>query len=136
MNLNEIKMTLKLGINNIMMKRFLICYVAMILGVSAMMADRPTDFINKYELFVEEVAALDSKTAEPETMDSLKLVYKELTKEYKGVKKMLTQIQLEKYYNLKAKYQKTVTMWKTKRGASAVGGWVKGAFGKKKESTE
>ena len=108
----------------------------MILGVSAMMADRPTDFINKYELFVEEVAALDSKTAEPETMDSLKLVYKELTKEYKGVKKMLTQIQLEKYYNLKAKYQKTVTMWKTKRGASAVGGWVKGAFGKKKESTE
>ena len=118
------------------MKRFLICYVAMILGVSAMMADRPTDFINKYELFVEEVAALDSKTAEPETMDSLKLVYKELTKEYKGVKKMLTQIQLEKYYNLNAKYQKTVTMWKTKRGASAVGGWVKGAFGKKKESTE
>ena len=118
------------------MKRFLTCCMAMVLGVSVMMADRPTDFINKYELFVEEVTELDCKTAEPETMDSLRLVYQSLTKEYKGMKKMMTQIQLEKYYNLKAKYQKTVTMWKTKRSASAVGGWVKGAFGKKKESEE
>jgi hypothetical protein len=44
----------------------------------------------------------------------------------------MTQIQLEKYYNLKAKYQKTVAVWKTKRGAKAVGGWVKGIVGKKK----
>ena len=65
---------------------------------------------------------------------SVKLVYKEFTKEYKGVKKQMTQIQLEKYYNLKAKYQKTVAVWKTKRGAKAVGGWVKGVVGKKKKS--
>lgn len=133
MNLNEIEMTLKFGINKMMKKRFFVSCLAVVLGVTVMMADRPTDFINKYELFVNEVAELDCKTAAPETMDSLKLVYKELTKEYKGVKKIMTQIQLEKYYNLKAKYQKTVTLWKTKRGARAVGGWVKGTFGKKKE---
>ena len=50
------------------------------------------------------------------------------------MKKQMTQIQLEKYYNLKAKYQKTVAVWKTKRGAKAVGGWVKGVVGKKKKS--
>ena len=70
----------------------------------------------------------------PETADSIKQVYKALTVEYKGVKKQMTQIQLEKYYNLKAKYQKTVAVWKTKRGAKAVGGWVKGVVGKKKTS--
>lgn len=115
------------------MKRFFVCCVVTMLGVSVMKADRPTEFIDKYELFVNEVVELDCKTAEPETMDSLKLVYKALTKEYKGVKKIMTQIQLEKYYNLKAKYQKTVTLWKTKRSARAVGGWMKGTFGKKKE---
>jgi hypothetical protein len=104
------------------------------LGVSVMMADRASDFINKYELFVDGVAALNSEEVLPETMDSVKLVYKEFTKEYKGVKKQMTQIQLEKYYNLKAKYQKAVAVWKTKRGAKAVGGWVKGVVGKKKKS--
>ena len=116
------------------MKRFFVCCLVTMLGVSVMKADRPTEFIDKYELFVNEVVELDCKTAEPETMDSLKSEYKALTKEYKGVKKIMTQIQLEKYYNLKAKYQKTVTLWKTKRSARAVGGWMKGTFGKKKES--
>lgn len=116
-----------------MMTKRTLCLIVVMIGVSVMMADRPTDFINKYELFVNEVAELDCKTAEPETMDSLKFVYKELTLEYKGVKKQMTQIQLEKYYNLKARYQKTVTMWKTKRGTRAVGGWVKGFVRKKKE---
>ena len=50
-----------------------------------------------------------------------------------SVKKQMTQIQLEKYYNLKAKYQKTVAVWNTKRGAKAVGGWVKGIVRKKKK---
>jgi Skp family chaperone for outer membrane proteins len=117
-----------------MAKRFLTCCMALVLGVSALMADAPSDFINKYELFVDGVAALDKDNTLPETMDSLKCVYKELTKEYKSVKKQMTQIQLEKYYNLKAKYQKTVAVWKTKRGAKAVGGWVKGVVGKKKKS--
>ena len=116
-----------------MIKRILACCVALMMGVSAMMADPATDFINKYELFVNGVAALDSGNVLPETADSIKRVYKALTVEYKGVKKQMTQIQLEKYYNLKAKYQKTVTVWKTKRGAKAVGGWVKGVVGKKKK---
>ncbi len=122
-----------------MIKRLFTCCVAAMLGVSSMMADPASDFINKYELFVDGVAALNSGELKPETMDSVKLVYKEFTKEeftkeYKGVKKQMTQIQLEKYYNLKAKYQKTVAVWKTKRGAKAVGGWVKGVVGKKKKS--
>lgn len=104
------------------------------MGVSVMMADPASDFINKYELFVNGVAALDCREVLPETADSLKRVYKALTVEYKGVKRQMTQIQLEKYYNLKAKYQKTVTVWKTRRGAKAVGGWVKGVVGKKKKS--
>ena len=118
-----------------MIKRLLACSVAIMLCVSVMMADRASDFINKYELFVDEVAALDSDEVLPETADSIKRVYKALTVEYKGVKKQMTQIQLEKYYNLKAKYQKTVAVWKTKRGAKAVGGWVKGVVGKKKKSS-
>ncbi|MDO4202167.1 MAG: hypothetical protein Q4D25_08650 [Bacteroidales bacterium] len=117
-----------------MIKRLLVWCVTAMLGVSSMMADPASDFINKYELFVDGVAALNSGELKPETMDSVKLVYKEFTKEYKGVKKQMTQIQLEKYYNLKAKYQKTVAVWKTKRGAKAVGGWVKGVVGKKKKS--
>ena len=117
-----------------MIKRLFTCCVAAMLGVSSMMADPASDFINKYELFVDGVAALNSGELKPETMDSVKLVYKEFTKEYKGVKKQMTQIQLEKYYNLKAKYQKTVAVWKTKCGAKAVGGWVKGVVGKKKKS--
>ena len=116
-----------------MAKRFLTCCMALVLGVSALMADAPSDFINKYELFVDGVAALDKDNTLPETMDSLKCVDKELTKEYKSVKKQMTQIQLEKYYNLKAKYQKTVAVWNTKRGAKAVGGWVKGIVKKKKK---
>ena len=115
------------------MKRVLACCVAVLMGVSTMMADRASDFINKYELFVDGVAALNSGEVMPETADSIKQVYKALTVEYKGVKKQMTQIQLEKYYNLKAKYQKTMAMWKTKRGAKAVGGWVKGVVGKKKK---
>ena len=59
------------------------CVTAM-LGVSSMMADPASDFINKYELFVDGVAALNSGELKPETMDSVKLVYKEFTKEYKG----------------------------------------------------
>ena len=114
-----------------MIRRLLTCCVVAMLGVSTMMADRASDFINKYELFVNGVAALNSNEVLPETADSIKLVYKALTVEYKGVKKQMTQIQLEKYYNLKAKYQKTVAVWKTKRGAKAVGGWVKGVVGKK-----
>ena len=117
-----------------MMKRFLACCVALMMGMSAMMADPASDFINKYELFVNGVAAINSNELQSETADSVKRVYKALTVEYKSVKKQLTQIQLEKYYNLKAKYQKTVAMWKTKRGAKAVGGWVKGVVGKKKKS--
>ena len=54
------------------------------MGVSAMMADPATDFINKYELFVNGVAALDSGNVLPETADSIKRVYKALTVEYKG----------------------------------------------------
>ena len=117
-----------------MIKRlFTVCLAAM-LGVSTMLADSASDFINKYELFVDGVAAINTNELQPETADSVKRVYKALTVEYKSVKKQLTQIQLEKYYNLKAKYQKTVAMWKTKRGAKAVGGWVKGVVGKKKKS--
>ena len=115
-----------------MMKRLLTMCLAAMLGVSTMMADSASDFINKYELFVNGVAALNAQELLPEQMDSVKSVYKALTVEYKGVKKQMTQIQLEKYYNLKAKYQKTVAVWKTKRGAKAVGGWVKGVVGKKK----
>lgn len=117
-----------------MRKRLIVCCVTAMLGVSVMMADPASDFINRYELFVNGVAALDSGEVLPETADSLKLVYKALTVEYKGVKKQMTQIQLEKYYNLKAKYQKTVAVWNTKRGAKAVGGWVKGVVGKKKKT--
>ena len=117
-----------------MAKKLFVCCLATMLGMSVMMADPASDFINKYELFVDGVAALDSKEVLPETADSLKLVYNALTVEYKGVKKQMTQIQLEKYYNLKAKYQKTVAVWKTKRGAKAFGGWVKGVVGKKKKS--
>ncbi len=116
-----------------MKKRFFIWCMALGMGVSAMMADPASDFINKYELFVDGVAALDKDNTLPTTMDSLKCVYKAFTKEYKGVKKQMTQIQLEKYYNLKARYQKTVAVWNTKRGAKAVGGWVKGVVGKKKK---
>ena len=119
---------------NMIAKRLLTCCVAALMGVSVMMADRASDFINKYELFVDGVAALDGKEVLPETADSIKQVYKALTVEYKGVKKQMTQIQLERYYNLKARYQKTVAVWKTKRGAKAVGGWVKGVVGKKKTS--
>ena len=117
-----------------MIKRLFVYYLLAMLSLSTMLADPASDFINKYELFVDGVAALDSRDMLPETMDSLRLVYKELTLEYKGVKKQMTQIQLEKYYNLKAKYQKTMAVWKTKRGAKAVGGWVKGVVGKKKKS--
>lgn len=117
-----------------MVKRIFACWMSVMLGVLIMRADPASDFINRYELFVEGVAALDSGEVLPETADSLKLVYKALTVEYKGVKKLMTQIQLEKYYNLKAKYQKTVAVWKTKRGAKAVGGWVKGVVGKKKKT--
>ncbi len=116
-----------------MAKRFFTSCVAFALGVSVLMADPASDFINKYELFVDGVVVLDKDNTLPETMDSLKYVYKELTKEYKGVKKQMTQIQLEKYYNLKARYQKTVAVWNTKRGAKTVGGWVKGVVGKKKK---
>ncbi|MBQ3926286.1 MAG: hypothetical protein IKN44_07600 [Bacteroidaceae bacterium] len=107
--------------------------MAVLLGVTTLMADPVSDFLNRYELFVNGVAALDSKTTEAETMDSLTVVYKALTKEYKTHKKQMTQIQLEKYYNLKAKYQKSVAVFRTKRGASAVGSWVKGVFGKKND---
>lgn len=113
-------------------KRFYVGCLAVMLGVASMMADPASDFLNRYELFVNGVAALDSKTTPAETMDSLTMVYKNLTKEYKTYKKQMTQIQLEKYYNLKAKYQKSVAVFRTKRGASAVGSWVKGVVGKKK----
>ena len=117
-------------------KKLLACCMAAMFGVATMMADPASDFLNRYELFVNGVAALDAKTTEPETMDSLKWVYKALTKEYKTYKKQMTQIQLEKYYNLKAKYQKTVAVFRTKRSASAVGGWMKGVVGKKKKQKE
>ena len=116
------------------MRKLFLLTISLMLSLSTMLADPASDFINKYELFVDRVAALDSRDMLPETMDSLRLVYKELTLEYKGVKKQMTQIQLEKYYNLKAKYQKSMAVWKTKRGAKAVGGWVKGVVGKKKKS--
>ena len=118
--------------NQMNTKRFFAACLAVMLGVATMMADPVSDFLNRYELFVNGVAALDSKTTEAETMDSLTIVYKNLTKEYKTYKKQMTQLQLEKYYNLKAKYQKSVAVFRTKRGASAVGSWVKGVVGKKK----
>ncbi|NLV53779.1 MAG: hypothetical protein GXY64_11050 [Bacteroidales bacterium] len=117
------------------MKRLFVTYLAVLFSVSALWADPVSDFLNKYELFVDGVAALDSRTVVPETLDSLQLFHKSLTREYKTCKKQMTQIQLEKYYNLKARYQKSMALIRTKRGAKAVGGWVKGVFrnGKKSE---
>ena len=118
------------------MKR-LIIFACVALMVAAMMkADPVSDFLNRYELFVDGVAALDKKTVELGTMDSLKVVYRDLTKEYKTYKKQMTNIQLEKYYNLKAKYQKNVALIRTRKGAKAVTGWVKGVIGKKTKDIE
>lgn len=113
--------------------RSIVSCVAVLFCAATLMADPVSDFLKRYELFVNGVAALDSKTTEPETMDSLKLVYKNMTKEYKSCKKQMTQIQLEKYYNLKAKYQKSIAVFHTKRGTSAVGRWVKSVVRKKKD---
>ena len=112
------------------MKRLIIFVWVALMGIAMMKADPVSDFLNKYELFVNGVAALDKKTVELGTMDSLKVVYKGLTKEYKTHKKQMTDIQLEKYYNLKAKYQKNVALIRTRKGAKAVKGWVNGVLGK------
>lgn len=113
------------------MKSFLVLLLILTLGVGTIKADPVSDFLNRYELFVDGVAALNSNEVDSETMDSLKVVYHALTEEYKTYKKQMTQIQLENYYNMKAKYQKTMAVLKTKRGAKAVSGWVKGIVGKK-----
>ena len=117
------------------MKRLVIFAWVAVMGIAMMKADPVSDFLNRYELFVNGVAALDKKTVELGTMDSLKVVYKGLTKEYKTHKKQMTDIQLEKYYNLKAKYQKNVALIRTRKGAKAVKGWVKGVFGKETKET-
>ena len=113
------------------MKRWIFFALLTLMGVGMLKADPASDFLNRYELFVDGVAAMDKNTVSLGTMDSLKVVYKQLTKEYKTHKKQMTNIQLEKYYNLKAKYQKSVALIRTRKGAKAVKGWVKGVFGKK-----
>lgn len=113
------------------MKRLIIFSMLMLMGVGLLKADPASDFLNRYELFVNGVAAMDKNTVTLGEMDSLKVVYKSLTKEYKTHKKQMTNIQLEKYYNLKAKYQKSVALIRAHKGAKAVKGWMKGVFGKK-----
>ena len=117
--------------NFVTMKRLIIFACVALVGVSVLKADPVSDFLNRYELFVDGVAAMDKNTVNLGTMDSLKVVYKQLTTEYKTHKKQMTNIQLEKYYNLKAKYQKSVALIRTKKGVKAVKGWVNGVFGKK-----
>ena len=113
------------------MKRLIFFACVALVGVSVLKADPVSDFLNRYELFVDGVAAMDKNTVNLGTMDSLKVVYKQLTTEYKTHKKQMTNIQLEKYYNLKAKYQKSVALIRAHKGAKAVKGWMKGVFGKK-----
>ena len=56
------------------MKRLIIFACVALVGVSVLKADPVSDFLNRYELFVDGVAAMDKNTVNLGTMDSLKVV--------------------------------------------------------------
>lgn len=86
------------------------------------------DYLNRYQTLVEKVEAIETDNVDYEKLDTLKGEYKALTKELSKHKANMTNIELEQYYNLKARYQKKVAIIKTKRSGTAIKGWVKGLF--------
>lgn len=95
-----------------------------------MMASPVSDYLDRYAAFIVRFEKVDNSNADPCQLDSLKREYKALTKELSKHKKNMTTDDLECYYTLKGRYQKKMTIIKTRRNASAFKGWVKGVTGK------
>lgn len=101
-----------------------------LIGLSVVMADDVSKFMDRYEQVVEDIEAIDSKDYEPATLDSIRSRYDKLTDEVDKVKPEMKDNDRERYYKLKARYQKKLAVLKAKRGAKSVIGWVKGVIGK------
>lgn len=110
------------------MKRIMFLIVAMLINAATLMAQNADvkDFLDRYEKLVVSVEAVKTDSVDKERVDSLKAEYKKLTKEVSKHRMEMSNSELEKYYLLKGRYQKKIAIIKTKRGASAVKGWVKG----------
>lgn len=114
-----------------MKKKLFIIAFTMISAMTASAQNTPAqEFMGKYKNMVESVEALNPEKPDTEKLDSLKTVYKQLTKEVSTVKKMMASTELEEYYKLKGRYQKKIAVMKAKRSASAVKGWVEGMVNK------
>lgn len=110
------------------MKKFSFLLVALLMNAATIFADSNAakDFLQRYEALVTSVEALNTDNVDRDKVDSLKTVYKKLTKEVSKHKSDMTNAELEQYYVLKSRYQKKIAIIKTKRSASAIKGWVKG----------
>lgn len=97
--------------------------------------------LDDIEQFVNTVSVSDSTSKEE--MDSINAIYKDLTKEYKAVRKTATDAEAQEYYRLTTKYKKKVSPYylnKTgetiEKGANSVAKWTKRQYQKAKGAVE
>lgn len=110
------------------MKKFIVLFIIVLINASTVFAQNAEvkDFLSRYEQMVTSFEDINTDKIDSEKVDSIKVVYKKLTKEVNKYKSLMSNDELENYYALKARYQKKLTVLKAKRSASAIKGWVKG----------
>lgn len=110
------------------MKKFLLTLLAVMMISITASAQNKDAFLDRYETFVETVVESDLNEIGNAAVERYKQKYNALSKEVEKYRKQMSNDDLQRYYKLKARYQKKMATYSAKRQGSKVKGYVKGLF--------